>query len=162
MATEKITVGIGEWYVLKINGVLVCVGLGSCVGIALYDPIRKIGGMIHILLPMAQNNKDNLSPTKFADTGIIFLLDEMIKVGANKLTIIAKIAGGSQMFSIKGREDKINIGARNVSVTKEVLQTQGIPILGEDTGGSFGRNMEFYIDSGLVRVKTIGRGEREF
>ena len=162
MVMERITVGIGEWDVLKINGVLVCVGLGSCVGIALYDPVRKIGGIVHILLPIAQNNKDNLSPTKFANTGIPFLLDEMIKVGADKSAIIAKIAGGSQMPSIKGRENKINVGARNVSVTKEILQSLGIPILGEDTGGSFGRTMEFYIDSGLVRVKTIGRGEREF
>ena len=162
MSGERVTVGIGEWYVLKINGVLVCIGLGSCVGIALYDPIKKIGGMVHILLPISQNSKDSTSPTKFADTGIPFLLDEMVKVGASRSSIVAKIAGGSQMFSIKGRDDKINIGARNVSIVKEKLQTLGIPILGEDTGGSFGRTMEFYVDSGLVKVKTIGIGEREF
>jgi len=162
MAGEKITVGIGEWHILKVSGILVCIGLGSCIGVALYDPIKRIGGMVHILLPLNQNDKDSVSPTKFADTGVPFLVDEMIKVGANKSVIVAKIAGGSQMFSIKGREDKINIGARNISVVKEKLQNLGIPILGEDTGGSFGRTMEFYVDSGLVKVKTIGRGEREF
>lgn len=157
---DRVIIGIGEWSVLKINGVLVCLGLGSCVGIALYDSSRKIGGLVHILLPRPQSN-DNSNPTKFASTGIPFLLDEMIRLEAVKSNIWAKIVGGSQMFSIKGREDKINIGARNVEVTRETLKDLGIPIVGEDTGGSVGRTMEFYVSDGKVKIKAIGRGEKE-
>ncbi|MBC7319946.1 chemotaxis protein CheD [bacterium] len=157
---DRIVVGIGEWSILKLNGVLVCLGLGSCVGIALYDTNKKIGGLVHILLPLSQNS-DNSNPTKFADTGIPFLLDEMVRLGASKQSIVAKIAGGSQMFNIKGREDRINIGARNVEVTKDTLRKLNIPILGEDTGGNFGRTMEFFVSNGIVKVKTIGRGEKE-
>ncbi len=153
-------VGIGEWSVLKSNGVLVCLGLGSCVGIALYDSAKKIGGLVHILLPIPQNN-DNTNPTKFASTGIPFLLEEMLRLGASRQSIVAKIAGGSQMFSIKGREDKINIGARNAEVTKNTLKSLGIPIVGEDVGGNFGRTMEFFVSNGIVKVKAIGRGEKE-
>lgn len=157
---NRVVVGIGEWSILKLNGVLVCLGLGSCVGIALYDANKKIGGLVHILLPASQNS-NNSNPTKFADTGIPFLLDEMVRLGADKQSIVAKIAGGSQMFSIKGREDKINIGARNVEITKDTLRKLGIPILGEDTGGNFGRTMEFFVSNGIVKVKAIGRGEKE-
>lgn len=157
---DRVVVGIGEWSVLKLNGVLVCLGLGSCIGVALYDPSKKIGGLAHVLLPIPQNNNDS-NPTKFASTGIPFLLDEMIRLGANKQSIIAKIVGGSQMFSIKGREDKINIGLRNTEVARETLRKLSIPIVGEDTGGNFGRTMEFFVSNGVVRVKTIGRGEKE-
>lgn len=157
---NRVVVGIGEWSILKLNGVLVCLGLGSCVGIALYDANKKIGGLVHVLLPISQNN-DNSNPTKFANTGIPFLLDEMLRLGANKQSIIAKIAGGSQMFSIKGREDKMNIGARNIEVVKDTLKRLEIPLLGEDTGGSFGRTMEFFVSNGIVKVKAIGRGEKE-
>ncbi len=157
---NRVVVGIGEWSILKLNGVLVCLGLGSCVGIALYDANKKIGGLVHVLLPASQNN-DNSNPTKFADTGIPFLLDEMLRLGANRQSIIAKIAGGSQMFNIRGREDKMNIGLRNVEVVKDTLKKLEVPLLGEDTGGSFGRTMEFFVSNGIVKVKTIGRGERE-
>lgn len=157
---NRVVVGIGEWSILKIDGVLVCLGLGSCVGIALYDTGKRIGGLVHVLLPISQNS-DSSNPTKFADTGIPFLLDEMIRLGASRQSIVAKIAGGSQMFSIKGREDKINIGARNVEVTKDTLKKLGIPLIGEDTGGNFGRTMEFFVSTGIIKVKTIGRGEKE-
>jgi chemotaxis protein CheD len=157
---ERVVVGIGEWSVLKLNGVLVCLGLGSCVGIALYDSTKKIGGLVHILLPIPQNS-DNTNPTKFASTGIPFLLEEILRLGAGRQSIVAKIVGGSQMFSIKGREDKINIGARNVEVTRDTLKKLGIPIVGEDVGGNFGRTMEFFVSNGTVKVKAIGRGEKE-
>ncbi|HHV80731.1 TPA: chemotaxis protein CheD [bacterium] len=157
---DRVVVGIGEWSVLKLNGVLVCLGLGSCVGVALYDSSKKMGGLAHILLPRPQVS-DNSNPTKFASTGIPFLLEEMIRLGASKSSLLAKIAGGSQMFSIKGREDKINIGARNVEVAKDTLKDLGIPIVGEDTGGSMGRTIEFYVSDGTVKIKAIGRGERK-
>lgn len=157
---NRVVVGIGEWSVLKLDGILVCLGLGSCVGVTLYDPVKKIGGLVHILLPRPQGN-DNSNPTKFASTGIPFLLDEMVRLGAIRSNLWAKMVGGSQMFNIKGREDKINIGARNVDVAKETLKNLGIPIVGEDTGGSIGRTMEFYVSNGVVKVKAIGRGERE-
>lgn len=157
---NRVVVGIGEWSVLRNDGILVCLGLGSCVGIALYDPVKKIGGLVHILLPRSQGN-DNSNPTKFASSGIPFLLEEIVRLGAVRTNIWAKMAGGSQMFNIKGREDKINIGARNVESAREALKSLGIPIIGEDTGGNMGRTMEFYISNGVVKIKAIGRGEKE-
>ncbi|QAT61632.1 chemotaxis protein CheD [Acidilutibacter cellobiosedens] len=153
-----IKVGMSDLNVLKAPGILTTLGLGSCVGIAIFDKRRKIAGLVHIMLPSSNEIKNNGNKAKFADTGIEVLIEEMIKLGANKRDCIAKIAGGSQMFTFNSNNDILKIGERNVKSAKEKLSQLMIPIVAEDTGGNFGRTIEFNSEDGTLFIKTIGHG----
>lgn len=139
--------------------ILQTVGLGSCVGVCLWDPITKISGMAHIMLPTSTQGKAG-NEAKYADTAIPILIDQMIALGASKLRLVAKIAGGAQMFSFYGANDIMKIGERNTEAVKQSLQTLKIKLLAQDTGGNFGRTIEFYASSGKLFVKTINLGEK--
>jgi len=138
--------------------ILTTLGLGSCVGITLYDKKKKIIGMAHVMLPSSKIASANTNRAKFADTGIIELLDQMLAVGASKNDLVAKMAGGAQMFAFEGTNESMKIGARNSEAAKMLLQKLGIPLLSEDTGGTHGRTIELYSDDGRLMVKTIGYG----
>ena len=99
--SETIKVGMADLKICKAPDSLTTIGLGSCVGIALYDPITKVSGLAHIMLPDSTQIKNNTVIAKFADTGITKLLDDMIKAGARRPSIVAKIAGGARMFALK-------------------------------------------------------------
>ena len=158
MENKIYRVGMADAKVTQSPGILTTVGLGSCVGIVLYDPLTKIAGLVHIMLPYSDKISDNSNKLKFADTGIQILIEEMVKIGANSKRLISKIAGGAQMFSSKINSDIMNIGERNAIATKEVLGKLGIPIVAEDIGGNYGRTIEFYSEDGRLLVKTIGYG----
>ncbi len=156
--TDLIKVGMADMNTVQFPGVLTTLGLGSCVGVCLYDPTTKISGMLHVMLPYSSQIKNNSNIAKFADTGIIALINDMTKLGANKARIWAKIAGGSQMFATNKNSDVMKIGYRNVIATKETLEKVGIPIIAEDTGGNYGRTIELYSETGYLLIKTIGYG----
>lgn len=158
---DLIKVGMADLNCTRSPGVLTTLGLGSCVGICLYDTVTKISGMVHIMLPNSTQIKNNSNIAKFADTGIAKLLDDMQKMGANRSKIVSKIAGGSQMFSFNDTSDIMRIGARNVAATKETLKELNIPIIAEDTGGNYGRTIELYSDTGILLIKTIGYGTKQ-
>ncbi|HHY79328.1 MAG TPA: chemotaxis protein CheD [Thermoanaerobacter sp.] len=158
MENKIYRVGMADAKVTQSPGILTTIGLGSCVGIVLYDPITKVSGLVHIMLPYSNKMSDNSNKLKFADTGIQILIEEMVKLGANPKRLISKIAGGAQMFSSKINSDIMNIGERNAVATKEVLGKLGIPIVAEDIGGNYGRTIEFYSEDGRLLVKTIGYG----
>ncbi|MBE3592652.1 MAG: chemotaxis protein CheD [Thermoanaerobacter sp.] len=158
MENKIYRVGMADAKVTQSPGILTTIGLGSCVGIVLYDPITKVSGLVHIMLPYSNKMSDNSNKLKFADTGIQILIEEMVKIGANPKRLISKIAGGAQMFSSKINSDIMNIGERNAIATKEVLGKLGIPIVAEDIGGNYGRTIEFYSEDGRLLVKTIGYG----
>jgi len=151
-------VGIAEYVVSSDADVLTCLGLGSCVGVALHDPRVNVGGMAHIMLPyssMARNRLQKVKPAKFADTAVAIILEDMFKAKAQKFRIIAKIAGGACMFSANGAKDSIfDVGRRNIAAVKEVLQNEGIKLKVEVTGGTEGRSVDFYTDSGKFVVKS--------
>lgn len=151
-------VGMADAKIAKCPGKLITVGLGSCVGIVLYDKMTKISGLVHIMLPYSTQSKNNTNKLKFADTGISTLIDMMTEVGANRKYLVSKIAGGAQMFATKANLDIMNIGARNVIATKDVLASLNIPLISEDTGGNYGRTIEFDSENGKLLVKTIGHG----
>ena len=154
-----IKVGMADLKIVTEPDVLTTLGLGSCVGIALYDKFTKVAGLAHIMLPYSNQIKNNQNLAKFADTAIELLVTDMIKRGANAGRLTSKIAGGSQMFSFGANgSDLMKIGYRNVQATKEMLAKYRIPILAEDTGGNYGRTIEFYSDNGNLMVKTIGHG----
>ncbi len=132
-------------------------GLGSCVGIALRDPKTGVGGLAHVMLPDSTKIRNNANVAKFADTGIMDLVKQMEKAGAVKSRIVAKIAGGAQMFAFQNKSDMAGIGQRNVECTKLKLKELRIPILAEDTGLNYGRTVEFYPENGDFIIKSVGK-----
>jgi chemotaxis protein CheD len=112
------------------------------------------------MLPSSLQARNNQNIAKFADTAIVKLVEDMLKLGAAKGNIVAKLAGGAQMFAFSDSSDMMRIGARNVISSKEKLDELGIPILSEDTGGNFGRTIELYSSDGKLFIKTIGHGVR--
>lgn len=159
--TDLIKVGMADMNTTFCPGVLTTLGLGSCVGICLYDTSTKISGMVHIMLPSSTQIKNNSNLAKFADTGIAKLVEDMVKIGAKRSKLISKIAGGSQMFSFNDASDIMRIGARNVAATKETLKLLNIPLVAEDTGGNYGRTIELYSETGILLIKTIGYGTKQ-
>ena len=157
---EMIKVGMADYKATKLPGFLITFGLGSCVGIALYDKSTKVSGLAHVMLPSSKEIKNNSNKAKFADTGIDSLIDEMVKLGARKSSIVAKIAGGAQMFSFSSQNDMLRIGERNAIASKEKLKEHRIRILAEDTGGNFGRTIELNTETGELQIKTIGHGTK--
>jgi len=156
-----IKVGMADLQSSRHPCIITTLGLGSCVGIALYDPSRKVAGLAHIMLPSSQQARNNSNIAKFADTAIVKLVDDMISLGAVRSKIVAKLAGGAQMFSFNDASEMLRIGARNVSASKEALNMLGIPIISEDTGGNYGRTVEIHSETGKLMIKTIGHGLKE-
>lgn len=153
-----IRVGMADLQSSKHPCMLTTLGLGSCVGIALYDRFTKVIGLAHIMLPSSIQSRNKSNAAKFADTAIVKLVDDMLKLGANRRNLVAKLAGGAQMFVFEDTSEMMRIGARNVISTKEKLKELNIPILAEDTGGNYGRTIELYSDDGSLLIKTIGHG----
>lgn len=152
MSSEKITVGIADVKSATSPAMLVTIGLGSCVGIALYDSRAKIGSLAHIMLPSSKSFKSVSNRGKFADTAIPLAVNEMTKLGARRDKICAKIAGGAKMFSFNSGNGYI--GEKNVSSVKEILEGEKIRVVAEDTGGRSGRTLKFDTARGKLLVKT--------
>lgn len=153
---EVIRVGMADLKVACHPSILTTLGLGSCVGITLYDSKKKIIGMAHIMLPSSKIATANTNRAKFADTGIVDLLEKMTALGAERKEIVSKIAGGAQMFNFAGSNETLKIGARNSEAVKQVLNELRIPIVAEDIGGNHGRTIEISSEDGKLMVKTIG------
>lgn len=159
---QPIHVGMADLVVSKHPATLVTLGLGSCIGLVIYDQISKTAGMVHIMLPDSHAAKNNPKPGKFADTAVPLLLDELIKLGINKSQLRAKMAGGAQMFSMPGKDSAIfAVGSRNVEATLKMLAFEGIRLVASDTGGSKGRSVEFSTETMKFIVKTLGSGTKE-
>ncbi|PHV71766.1 chemotaxis protein CheD [Sporanaerobium hydrogeniformans] len=156
-----VKVGMADLNVAKAPDILTTLGLGSCVGIALYDNITKIGGLAHIMLPDSTQIKNNENVAKFADTAIEKLICDMSIIGAKPSRLVAKIAGGAHMFEFKNMDDMMRIGTRNVTAVMEILKKLNIPILANDTGSNYGRTIELHTDTGILLVRTIGHGIKE-
>ncbi|MCP4649009.1 MAG: chemotaxis protein CheD [PVC group bacterium] len=161
METKEIHIGIADMKVSKAPAVLSSLGIGSCVGIILYDRESKIGGMAHIMLPDQNQVKNRTNRAKFANTAIPDLLQKMLDDGADKVMIKAKIMGGAHMFKFMKDSPISSIGKRNVEEVKKVLKELRITLLKEDTGGDYGRSLFFDLDTGKVKVRTTTHGVQE-
>ena len=162
---NKISVGIGEGAVSKAPGVIIAEGLGSCVALALYDVKHGIGGMAHVLLPTSSESKSRktgvFSPYLYADTAIDALLKELRYQNETPLSnVVAKIVGGARMFPVYN-DASTGIGDQNILQIRNLLKRNLIPLVGEDIGGSHGRSVVFYLDSGRVVVKALEKEDRE-
>ncbi len=159
-----IQVEMGEGVVMESPHIIKAAGLGSCVAVMLYDSISRLGGLAHIMLPysnLINNGSSHIPfPYQFADTAIETLLKEMKRKSPLTKGIVAKAAGGARMFShYEGLST--GIGEQNISNIKALLRENHIPLIGWDVGGNHGRSVEFYLDSGNVIIKTIGKEDRE-
>ena len=158
--SEIIKVGMADLKTCKSPDGITTLGLGSCVGIAIRDPITKVGGLAHVMLPDSTTIKQNNNIYKFADTGIVELVRLMELEGAKMSRMVAKIAGGAQMFAFQNKSDLVRVGDRNVESSKATLKKLGIPILAEDTGENYGRTVIFYPETGDFVIRAVGKAER--
>jgi chemotaxis protein CheD len=158
MLAGMIVVGMADLKAVKAPGALTTLGLGSCVGIALYDARVKVAGLAHIMLPDSKQIQNNSNIAKFADTAFVQLIKDMERLGATRSNMKAKIAGGAQMFAFNATNDTLRIGDRNVEATLQLLRQASIPLLARETGENFGRTVELFADDGRFVIKSVGRG----
>jgi chemotaxis protein CheD len=149
------TIGVAEQRVASAPDKIVTLGLGSCIGLVLYDSVAKIGGMVHIMLPTAAAHSAVTNRFKFADTAIVDMIGLMVKAGASRARLRAKIAGGAHMFKTTGTIDIMNVGQRNIAMCHKILGENRIVLDGEDTGGSSGRSIEFCCESCTLSIRTV-------
>jgi chemotaxis protein CheD len=137
---------------------LYSLGLGSCIGVAIYDPAVKVGGLIHILLPTCQGFENgNHVKTKFADSGITELVEALVRAGASKARMRAKMAGGASMFITNGTSSVHEVGKRNIQSSRDTLKRLGVELVAHDTGGNKGRTIYFDIETGQLTIKTVDK-----
>lgn len=163
---DRIKVGMACWKIARDEDLLITFGLGSCVGLGLWDKETKVAAMAHVMLPDSKQIRfrQDINPAKFADTALAVMINKLDKMGIPKSRLCAKIVGGANMFNFTSNtpgKEKLNIGARNVLAVKESLKLIGISLVAEDTGGSSGRSVEFSPATGIMRVRTALTGERE-
>ena len=158
---NEVRVGIADAKIISAPNSIMTIGLGSCVGIALYDTGKKIAALIHIMLPDSHAFKSVTNPYKFADLAIPLILEEMTKRGCIKKNVVAKIAGGASMFKFSEKSINSDIGNRNIEAVREAINREGIIIAAEDVGGTKGRTMFVESESGKVLIRIVGQGIKE-
>jgi len=153
---KETIVNVADWAAEQGDGVLVTLGLGSCVAIMLHDARSKAGAMAHVLLPSTSLARDITKHAKFAETAVPFLVHQLKRLGADPRRLVAKLAGGASMFSQLVTPGTIQMGERNVLAARSVLRAAGIPIARESVGGERGRSIRFYVGDGRVEVRSVG------
>jgi len=158
MSDKQLVVGIADMKICRGPGKLITYALGSCIGICFYDPMIRLGGMVHIML---QNNMEgsNSNVFKYADTGIHATLRKLEVFGGVRARMVCKIAGGAKMFEVQGNNSIGNIGQRNIETVKKVLAKEGIRVAREDVGLNYARTLLLDAETGVVLVRSFGRKE---
>ena len=156
-----VRVKVADYAVRRGAHIITTIGLGSCVAIVLYDRDTRVGGLAHILLPSQSMSRETTNPAKFPETIVPVMMEEMRRLGTSiTARLSAKLVGGASMFGNLAAGSGINVGERNISATREVLQAAGIPIVAEDTGQDYGRSVYFHLDDGRVEVRSLKKGDR--
>lgn len=160
--SQVVKVGIADLNIVRPPGTIRTSGLGSCVGVVIYDERAAIAGMVHVMLPDSSLAKsDKLNKAKFADTGIAELISILKRQGAQSYRLKSKIAGGAQMFQFSSQNNLMRIGPRNIEAVKQKLLQENIQLVAEDVGGNSGRTIEFDPSSFLLQIRTVNKGVRE-
>jgi len=156
----KYVVGVADMAIASAPGdVIVTHALGSCLGVAVYDPAARIGGLLHVMMPMSDVNpeKARSNPFMFVDTGVPAFMTALFNRGVDRRRMVVKVAGGA---NVHDNEDRFAIGKRNYTVLKKLLWKNNVLIEAEDTGGSHPRTMSLDIDTGAVTLSTAGVSAR--
>lgn len=158
-----IKVGIADMNMVRSPHTIRTTGLGSCVGVVLFDSTQSLAGLAHIMLPDSSiaRNIESINKGKFADTAVQELVSRLIAEGSNPRKLKAKIAGGAEMFSFSSSNDLMRIGPRNVEAVKHALKKENIQLVAEDTGGNSGRTIEFNPATCILQVRTVNQGTKE-
>jgi chemotaxis protein CheD len=161
---DPISVGLGEQVISRDPAdILVAYGLGSCLGISMVDPVVRVTGLLHAVLPRWANGMDPIDPasSKYVDSGIERLLAALIKEGANKHRLVVRMAGGANMLVSPGLKNSFEIGTRNIESARATLQRLNLTLKAEDVGGNTGRTVRFYVADNRMTVRVIGNKEIE-
>ncbi len=156
---KETVVKVAEWAAERGEGVLVTLGLGSCVAIMLYDAESRAGAMAHVLLPSISLARDISNRAKFPETAVPLLIERLKALGADPRRLSAKLAGGASMFSQLATPGTIQMGERNVLAARSALRGAGISIVREAVGGERGRSVRFYLKDGRVEIRSVGTNE---
>lgn len=155
---EDIKVSIADYKLSKSPNRIITLGLGSCVGISIYDRSSDFGGLAHIMLPDSGRFHRDIKIGKYADLAIPNMLKDLLAKGIKKRNLVSKIAGGASMFHFPDKRLTMDIGARNIIAVRNMLQQLGIPLIAEDVGGDSGRTMILDLEDKSVQIKTKGKG----
>ena len=157
-----VKVGMADLNICKAPDGITTLGLGSCVGVALREPGKPWGGLAHVMLPDSTSitNGGPVNVPKFADTGVQELVNQMVSKGCSKAELVAKIAGGAQMFAFQSNDKMMRVGERNVEAVKKKLKELGIRLIAEDTGANYGRTVIFYPETGDFVIRAVGKPEK--
>ncbi len=159
---EIVKVGMADLNVATPPQKIRTSGLGSCVGVVIYDEKTNICGMAHVMLPNSSLGKaESINKAKYADTAIDVLVEKLLKLGVNQPLLKAKLAGGSQMFKFSSSSEMMRIGPRNVDAVKEKLRELKIRVIAEDVGGTSGRTIEFDPLTSKLSIRTVNQGVSE-
>ncbi len=158
--SKIIKVGMADLNICKSPDGITTLGLGSCVGVALRDPVTKIGGLLHAMLPDSTVIKNNTCVEKFVDSGLDELVKRMVRAGASRARLVAKLAGGAQMFAFQRNSDLVKVGERNAEAARKKLRAMHIRLLAEDTGLNYGRTVIYYPETGIYVIKAVGKPEK--
>jgi len=155
-APPETIVKVAEWAAARTGGVIVTLGLGSCVAIMLHDLRAGAGAMAHVLLPSKSLARDISNPAKFPETAVPFLIERLKALGADPRRLVAKLAGGASMFAQLMTPSSIQMGERNVVAARKALRAAGVPVAGEAVGGDKGRSVRFHVADGRVEIRSVG------
>lgn len=154
--------GLGELCVVQqSDDLLVAQGLGSCIGIAAYDPARRIALMGHVMLPGPAPEQGVEQPARYAAQAVQAIVGAVQTCGGIPRNLVVKLAGGAQVIAIPGMEDRLKIGARNIEAVRAALAQHGLRIRAEDVGGRVGRTLTLYAASGKTTVRVVGGVEQD-
>lgn len=153
---KKINIHIGEYYSSSEPAIITTI-LGPCVAVCLNDTLKKIGGMNHILLPGQNSGKSDPGDARYAINAIELLINQMMKLGADRYRLKAKIFGGAQIFPFMKMEKAI--GLTNIETVINFLKIENIPILNYNFGGHDPRKIYFYTETGDVLLQRIKSSE---
>src|SRR6266581_6814059 len=156
-AAPRVTiVKVAEWAAARADGVIVTLGLGSCVAIMLHDPQAHAGAMAHVLLPSKSLARDATNPAKFPETAVPLLVERLVALGAESRRLVAKLAGGASMFAQLMTPGSVQMGERNIAAARAALRRAGIPVACEAVGGGAGRSVRFHVMDGRVEIRSVG------
>jgi len=157
---REIVVRMGEYAVVRGDGVLVALGLGSCVAVILHDRHARVAGLAHVVLPSASLSRDRDRPARAAETAVPLLVGAMKAQGADVARIAARLVGGASMFANLLAGGTVSMGERNTLAVRAALRATGIPIVGESIGETYGRSVWFDLRRGTAVVRSVGREDR--
>ena len=154
MTGREIIIRVADLNTGSAGDVLVTYGLGSCVAIVLYDPVKRLGGLAHIMLPSRSLARREDVPGKTPQSAVPALVDQLTTLGANSRRLTGRLVGGASLFAALTPPGSIQMGERNVVASREVLHQHGIPLVGELVGGESGRSVWFHLDDGALVVRS--------